>query len=115
MQATANPTVARDKAWKKFLAERSGPMELAFAAVTEKGGTPKVKPGRRELKERDLPKYLLPKLAAAKLKEWTGWTHYESVEVIPPGKLRKLPKYVQAIPTRFVLTDKNEVLRTNCQ
>ena len=32
--------------------------------------------------------------------------------MIPPSVVRKLPMYVQAAPTRFLITDRNEVLRT---
>ena len=110
------PETARYRAWKRFLVERSGPMQIALSAVSERGGKlhakAKAKAGRRELKERELPKYLMPKLAQAKLKEWAGWTHYESVEILPPKEVHRLPRYVQAVPTRFVVTDRNETLRT---
>ena len=32
--------------------------------------------------------------------------------MIPPEKVKELPRYAQAVPTRFVLTDKHEALRT---
>ena len=70
------------------------------------------KPGRRELKEKELPKHLVQALAEAKMKEWSGWSHYDTVEILKPSAVKTLPRYVQAVPTRFVTTDKNEALRT---
>ena len=112
-------TEAREVDWMKFLTARCGSVELALAAVadgvelskkqTKLLGRRHRKPGRRELKEKDLPKHLRDALAQAKMKEWTGWCHYDTVEIL---KVQALPRYAQAVPTRFVITDKNEALRT---
>ena len=51
----------------------------------------------------------------AKAKEWAGWMKYQAVEVIPPKEARNLSRAVQKVPTRFVLTDKNEKLRVEGQ
>jgi hypothetical protein len=100
-------------AWRAFLDERVQPRSAtSYAALS--GGRPNVgkrqgKPGRKELREKDLDPQLVP---AAKAKEWTGgWQHYSAVEVIPPKAAAKL-QHVRPVPTRFVLTDRNEALRT---
>ena len=59
-----------------------------------------------------MPTHLRDALAQAKMKEWTGWCHYDTVEILKTSEVQTLPRYVQAVPTRFVITDKNETLRT---
>ena len=44
-------------------------------------------------------------------KEWDGWIALKAVDIIPASEASKIPQH-QQIPTRFVLTDKNEGLRT---
>lgn len=43
--------------------------------------------------------------------EWQGWLSLDAVEVIPAYQARQIPPRLR-IPTRYVLTDKNEQLRT---
>ena len=54
------------------MAENGGKLS---AAAKKSLGKRQGKPGRLEIKEKDLPKYLTEKLAHAKLKEWTSWAH----------------------------------------
>ncbi len=69
-------------------------------------------PGRREPKKKELAEHLVEELAAVKLEEWTGWCHYDTVEVLMPGMVKTRPRRAQAAPMRCVITDKNEALRT---
>ena len=94
MSKFAGAAVRRVPEWKKALGKRLG------------------KPGRRELKEKDLRPELLEDLERAKAKEWAAWTGYKSVDIIPPKEVQKLPRYIQAVPLRFVITDRNETQRT---
>ena len=45
------------------------------------------------------------------LKEWQGWLEKDVAEVISPKDARRVPKHLQ-IPSRLLLIDKHEVLRT---
>ena len=47
----------------------------------------------------------------AMMKEWEGWMSLNAVEVVSAEEASKVPRH-QIIPTRFVLTDKNEGART---
>ena len=44
-------------------------------------------------------------------KEWQGWLDLDACEIIGPEKARFIPRR-KRVPVRFVLTDKNEMLRT---
>ncbi len=101
-------TEAREVDWTKFLTARCGSVESALAAVadgielskkqTKLLGRREGKPERRELKEKDLPKHLRGVLAQAKMKEWNGWCHYDTVEILKPSEVQALPRYAQAVP-----------------
>ena len=90
----AGAAVQQVPAWKKALGKKLG------------------KPGRREVKERDLKPELLEDLERAKAKEWAAWMQYKSVDILPPKAVQGLPRYVQAVPLRFVITDRNDAQRT---
>ena len=46
-------------------------------------------------------------------KEWQGWLDLKAVRIIPPSEVRRMKiNWRRAIRTRYVLTDKNEPLRT---
>ena len=74
---------SQELAWVKFLTGRCGKVELALAALADGAKVSKRqdkllerrvgKPGRSELRERDLPGHLKGALAEAKIKEWSGW------------------------------------------
>ncbi|CAK0856476.1 unnamed protein product, partial [Prorocentrum cordatum] len=83
---------AGDRLWTLLLTERSEQIEKADAAKAEgmpvsktlekQLGRCKGKPGRRELKEREIPKHLKEALDEAKKKEWSSWCHYDTVEIL---------------------------------
>jgi hypothetical protein len=45
-------------------------------------------------------------------KEWSGWLANNVCDVIPPSRARRVPGHLR-IPTRFIFTDKNEMLRSS--
>ncbi|CAK0906672.1 unnamed protein product [Prorocentrum cordatum] len=83
---------ACDRLWIRLLAKRSGQIKMAYAAKAEgmpvsktlekQLGRRKGKPGRRELRERDIPKHLKEALDEAKKKEWSSWLFYDTVEIL---------------------------------
>ena len=75
-----------------FLRKRSGRSEMAAAdavrvpGVVSNPGRRKGKPGRRDVREKDLPQGSEEMLDKAKLKEWVAWKHYEAVEALSPER-----------------------------
>ena len=70
----------------------------------------KKKKGGRELKLTDMNPELRGQFEQAMAKEWEGWLALNACEVIGPDAARKISK-MKCLPCRFVLTDKNEMLR----
>ena len=69
-----------------------------------------MKKGGRELKLKDMNPELRGKFEQAMAKEWEGWLALNACEVIGPEAAREISR-MKCLPCRFVLTDKNEMLR----
>lgn len=68
------------------------------------------KKGSGELHLKDMPRQMQDQFREAMAKEWEGWLALNACEVIAPHQARNISRS-KCIPCRFVLTDKNEMLR----
>ena len=91
-----------------FWAERLGcdPWELEVGVVNRKSAS-------KEVRWKDLLPEEVPHYREAQAKEWAQWIRLGAVTILTPAEATAIPEDAVILDSRFVLSDKDKLLRSS--